>query len=486
MDSDVIQRTNSWEGCLSALDCVTEGGVREGFRDWIDNSVESVNNIVVVVKLILILETLFYYGLVAACLCVVICQYASPSKASSTPRTQTTTSPFDLIRLTKRAYDETQSPVAGPWVLTKRYYEEQAAKNNSSDRLSFGPDVYIDESSKRLVLSVRGTDVGLVGHLYEDITLFRDRVKTYLSANREEVFTSMYTKRVLEVMADCEANYPDFEWFLTGHSLGAACCEAAWATDFAERVTREKNCPPMKLWNCVTWESPGFVVGKKLEAILDKHQATVEQYVVHYMGAPNVINCLHPHISPRRRYRIFLSHDSKLTVRHVIGIVLKDVAVISTWLFLLRSLTSVVCRIGALTSNAAMVQRNIRRAEGFVIGWLPTTKAGNEATRRALQVLEANAIAHGKPAIEYLLRQHSLVHHEMSFDVKSGYPRKMVRMEKWPLFEEYTGSWARSSVRDIFIPPSPREHLDPAEMIESKIRRLQGYKEAGSQILNGA
>lgn len=453
-----------------------------------------------------------------------------------------TLSPLTLIQLAHGSYLSLKDPLpmAG-WSRLNRHFSnlgnhhEREGDIAASANTSQGPciDVFHNNHKKILVLSVRGTDPSLLGDLQQDMKLFCDRVQAFVEG-RDRHELPKYAIDLLKIMTASQARYPDCQLYLTGHSLGAACCEAAWLADLKLKTETGQHGTDdgteYCLWKCVTWESPGFAVPAELQQVLNRNRDTLDTHVVHYLGAPNVINCLHPHISSNRRYRIFLEHDNRLTCWHVMGCLWRDAVVLMNWMSVIRGAASLGAKVSLQTAQAAEEAAAI--AADVPFSWKLCTKprqlwkyAGNKfhkiwvtpscpdagANFRAVAdvlskydaklgnaqvkiagwfanimpigdkltwtIVRGNVLMQGEKAVDYLLRQHSLLNHIDSFDIRSGYPLRWVQVQNWPTLTEMITRTVREGLRSSFIPNTPSEHFNPAVEIENSIQRLSGYQE---------
>ena len=481
---------------------------------------------------------------IAECLAIQLETY----NAKKTTKKRSLT-PADLIKLAQGAYKHLDEPLSlkNGWVRVQRYAQRGATgtcttndkSTDKNSRLLTGAsiDIYENKRDQFLVLALRGTDPSFLGNLQQDAKLFADRLEDFVT-NDEIRYLPEYATFLLATMMEWETRRPSYQLYLTGHSLGAACCEAAWAADLARKTseaegriqtTATTEGSPLRLWKCTTWESPGFSVNGEMRQLLNAHRHLLDSHVVHYLGAPNVINCLHPHISERRRYRVFLEHDNHLSIWYIVGCVWHDATVVFNWM----SSARVGCKLGAnLICNfreaaemaeAASGQSPVVTAQtGWAFihqKWVEVTcqfssRYSNNGVTDTLQLLEktmsmqsdrigyaqtyinqffggsmpmgdaltwsvirGNAAVEGAAALDYVLRQHCLKNHINSFDVRSGYPLRWVQMESWPSMSSMTVRTVTEMARSAFIPRSLTEHLNPSAHLENKLQRIEGYKE---------
>mmetsp|Transcript_10552 Transcript_10552/g.23373 ORF Transcript_10552/g.23373 Transcript_10552/m.23373 type:complete len:600 (-) Transcript_10552:43-1842(-) len=455
--------------------------------------------------------------------------------------------PLTLIQLANGPYMSFAEPLPLlGWTRLKRYVPNENNNNNKetnqkqqSPCSSSGPciDVFYHKRDQQLVLSVRGTDPTFVGDLSQDLDLFHDRVKAFVEGDDRHQLPS-YAMDLLRAMKDWERAFPNCQLYLTGHSLGAACCEAAWTADLslkaqaaaASSLSNDDNhtVDDFQVWRCVTWESPGFAVNTVFQQTLNQYRDILDSHVVHYLGAPNVINCLHSHISTNRRYRIFLGHDNKLTSWHLVECLWRNAVVLMNWICLARiginvaggflfqaaEVADVAAAAAAQSAPAFSMEphalwkyiahewhrifstsscpgsgANLRAAANVLTtydqklgqsqillsGWFKNIMPiGDKLT---WSVVRGNALLQGDRAVEYLLRQHSLRNHIDSFDIRSGYPLKWSQMDSWPTLSEIVVGTLWESARSCVVPILPDEILNPEREIETKVGRLRGYSE---------
>jgi hypothetical protein len=168
---------------------------------------------------------------------------------------------------------------------------------------------------------------------------------------------------------------------------------------------------------------------------------------MHFLGAPNVINCLYPHISKNRRFRIFLEHDNDLTVGHVLRCAWQDATVLLNWTAVASAGSQMLASASALAAIEYKIAGNTfinvaSKCEVFAaktetylkiaLFWLPAHYT--MATSTQLLLLQNIVLLNGNEALQYLLllRQHSLKNMLDSFEPNTGYPSKCVRMNDWP------------------------------------------------------
>uniref|UniRef100_A0A0G4F7V8 Uncharacterized protein n=1 Tax=Chromera velia CCMP2878 TaxID=1169474 RepID=A0A0G4F7V8_9ALVE len=404
------------------------------------------------------------------------------------------------------------------------YLQKRIASSASEDGVqAFCIDVYLNKKKRVLVMAVRGTDADKLGDLVEDWRLLRARIR-----NDYQRFFPGYVQAVKDTMAFCERHWPDFSWYLTGHSLGAATVENAFCLDLYEKSRVSPRAAELEgqLWNVTSWESPGFPLSSEIESCLHAYRDLVDNRVVQYFGLPNVINCLFHRKISRRCYLVDINVNAPVTVGHVVKWTLHNAGVAVTWVntarFAISGLRVVCVKLSEQLSNQAAQEAAVscsfwsspgqymarcfssapaaaqaaeavkamaallKSCEASLGGVVPQMADSVQqllfGTRFVdvvagpLNTMSAHAANYTLDQIRYVKSQHSIDLHMAAMEAATGLAKKQLKVVAFPSLTAKIQRGALDFFTKPFIPRGFEDLSNPQLRDQMNARKLQGFE----------
>jgi len=361
--------------------------------------------------------------------------------------------------------------------LPQHMQDEWSSIQNITDpQIDFWAGVFKKTPSNEVVVAVRGTAT-LKNFLVDDAQLIWGNVPPI-------------AQKLVDELQRISKEHPSV--YLTGHSLGAAAINAAFA-----KLALSHDHWLERVAGVVLFENPGIqaeladdLKAKLTAAKFNKFRSTI----IEFFGAPNPINMIASHIAGTQ-VRVLIDHGRQVNFLHGASCLLKSVGRATLWYYVLAAAVEKVASAGALMSGAAGAAEE---SHDIYQKWSVTKKSGLATAMCNAGICDIDVAAWVAPWVpqvgllsaflglqgsqlgEWVLGQHSMTSMHQAFDREEDMPNeeKHIRMESWP-----SGVTLRSTVMPIllnavpFHPANDGIHTchDPDSVLERRISMIQGY-----------